>query len=141
MKVFLDTIAACIADHEHHTRALPVVQTVHQQRVQGFVSGHGLLEAHSTLTRLPRTPRISALQAATLITENITKHFSIVALSGKEYAELSTTLGQAGITGGKSYDILHLACAEKSKADRIFTFNFQDFIELAAHLRHKIVAP
>ena len=91
-------------------------------------SGHSLLEMHSILTRLPRTPRISAIQAATLITENIVKHFSVVTLTGKEYGELVAKLGQNGIVGGMSYDALHLACAEKSGADRIYTFNISHFL-------------
>lgn len=144
MKVFLDTnvlVAACLADHEHHARALPLVQTVHHGKAEGFVSGHSLLEAHATLTRLPRAPRIPAIQAATLIAENIVKYFSVVVLSGKEYGEFVAKLGQNGVVGGKSYDALHLACAEKSGADRIYTFNLPHFIELAPHLRNKISAP
>ena len=41
MKVVLDTnvlVAACEADHEHHARALPVVETVHEGHAEGFVS-------------------------------------------------------------------------------------------------------
>jgi predicted nucleic acid-binding protein len=144
VKVFLDTnvlIAACVSDHEHHARALPLVQTVHEGKAEGFVSGHSLLETHAILTRLPRAPRISPAQAATLIADNIVKHFSIVTLTGKEYGDLCQTLGQDGIFGGRSYDLLHLTCAEKIGADQIFTFNVQDFSQLAGHLRHKIAAP
>jgi len=41
MKVFLDTnvlVAACIADHEHHARAIPLIQAVHDGKLEGFVS-------------------------------------------------------------------------------------------------------
>jgi predicted nucleic acid-binding protein len=144
MKLFLDTnvlVAACIADHEHHARAVPLVQTVHDGKAEGFVSGHSLLEAHAILTRLPRSPRITAIEASMLISDNIAKHFSVVALTGKEYSELARKLGQNSVIGGKSYDMLHLCCAEKSGADRIYTFNVRHFSELAPHLAGKISAP
>lgn len=144
MKAFLDTnvlVAACLVDHEHHARALPLMQMVHDRRMEGCVSGHSLLEAHSILTRLPRSPRISAAQASVLIAENVVQHFSVITLTGKEYSELSLKLGKEGIMGGRSYDLLHLTCAEKGAADRIYTFNIRDFTELGGHLRDKIAAP
>jgi predicted nucleic acid-binding protein len=144
VKDFLDTnvlVAACVADHEHHARALPVVQKIHAGKAEGFVSAHSILEMHAILTRLPRVPRISAMQASTLIAGNVVKYFSVVALTGKEYGELALKLGQNNVVGGKAYDVLHLTCAEKCGADQIYTFNVRDFAQLAAHLAHKITAP
>jgi predicted nucleic acid-binding protein len=144
MKVFIDSnviIAASLAEHVHHAQALRVVEAVHRKEAEGFVSAHSLLETFATLTRLPRTPRISPLQASALIDENVVKHFSVVALSAKEYAGLCKNLGISGICGGKSYDALHLACAEKSCADKIFTFDVRHFSEIASHLKAKIVSP
>ena len=96
---------------------------------------------HATLTRLPRAPRISALQASRLIADNILNHFSTVALSAREYGELTQKLGQENIVGGRAYDALHLACAAKCGADRIYTFNIRDFMPLAGQLSGKITAP
>lgn len=144
MKLFLDTnvlIAACLQDHEHHARALPLVQKVHDGKAKGFVSAHSLLETHAILTRLPRSPRITPAQAATLVTDNFVKHFTVVPLTGKEYGDLVTKLGQNHIVGGKAYDALHLQCAEKCEAERIYTFNVRDFKELASHLVERITAP
>lgn len=144
MNYFLDTnvlVAACLTDHEHHARSVPIVQMVHDGRANGFVSGHSLLEAHSILTRLPRAPRISPVQTATLISVNFLQHFAVTTLTGKEYGDLCQKLGREGIIGGRSYDLLHLACAEKCQADRIFTFNVTHFSDLAPHLRNKIAAP
>jgi predicted nucleic acid-binding protein len=144
MKVFFDTnvlVAACVAEHEHHARALPVVQSVHQGKVEGYVSAHSVLETHAILTRLPRVPRISPMQASALVAENIVKHFSVVALTGKEYAELAARLGQDNVVGGRAYDLLHLACAGKCDPDRIYTFNVRDFVQLAGPLAGKLTAP
>ena len=144
MKVFLDTnvlVAACVQEHEHHTRALPLVQAVHSGVHQGLVSGHGILEVYAILTRLPRSPRTTLAQADQLVQENIVKHFGIIALGPREYGALSSKLARGGIGGGQSYDALHLECAEKGGADQIFTFNVRHFAALAPHLSAQIVAP
>lgn len=144
MKWFLDTnvlVAACVAEHEHHARALSVVKSIHEGKTQGFVSAHSLLETYSILTRLPRFPRISPGQATTLIQENIVNHFTTVALTAKEYGELVAQLGRNSIVGGQAYDVLHLECAEKCGAEQIYTFNVRHFAGLAPHLSEKIVAP
>ncbi len=99
------------------------------------------MSARTVCTRLPRVPRISPLQASTLIAENVLKHFAVVALTGKEYGALARKLGVDGVIGGKAYDRLHLACAEKCGADRIYTFNIREFVQLAGPLASKITAP
>lgn len=144
MKWYLDTnvlVAACVAEHEHHARALPLMGSVHRGKAEGFVSAHSLLEAYAVLTRLPRTPRISPHQAAALVKENVVNHFTVVALTAREYSELSARLGQNGIIGGQAYDVLHLECAKKSGAERIYTFNARHFTELGEDLSAKITAP
>ena len=50
-------------------------------------------------------------------------------------------LGENNILGGKVYDALHAACAEKSKVERIYTFNVRDFVELAGTLSDRVTAP
>jgi predicted nucleic acid-binding protein len=100
MRVFLDTnvlVAACLEDHEQHARALPVVQRVHEKKVEGALSAHSILETHSVLTRLPRHPRISPSQAGTLIADNFLNYFSIIALSSPEYSVVFQKLRQQGI--------------------------------------------
>jgi predicted nucleic acid-binding protein len=145
MKMFFDTnvlIAAFVEEHEHHARALDILDSVHQRSGQGFVSGHTLLELYATLTRLPRTPGIRPEQAAKLIEENILGRFTIVSLSSKEYGHLVLQLGRQGTIGGQAYDALHLACAMKCGADRVYTFNTRHFQAIAeTNLRSRIVSP
>jgi predicted nucleic acid-binding protein len=144
VKAFFDTsvlIAAFVEDHEHHERALPLLESVHEGKTEGVVSAHSLLEIHAILTRLPRSPRILPQQAATLVEENLARAFTVVALTTKEYLDLVTKLGREGITGGQSYDALHLRCAEKAMADRVYTFNTRHFEALAPPFSAVIVAP
>ncbi len=144
MKVFLDTnvlVAACIEDHEYHSRALPLMQSIHDGRNQGFVSAHSLLEMYAILTRLPRSPRILPVQAEVLVQENVVSRFTVVALTAKEYAALLKRLSGEEIVGGQAYDALHLESAKKSGADRIYTFNVRHFATLASQLSSRITAP
>jgi predicted nucleic acid-binding protein len=144
MKVFLDTnllVAACVEEHEHHSRAYPVVEAVHQGKTDGYVSAHSLLETYVILTRLPRSPRITPIQAAKLVEENIGRHFAVVALSAKEYGQLAQKLGEENVMGGQAYDALHLECAAKCGAERVYTFNVRHFERLGRHLRATISAP
>jgi predicted nucleic acid-binding protein len=144
MKVFLDTnvlVAACVEDHEYHSRALLVMQSVHNGRNQGFVSAHSLVEMYAILTRLPRSPRILPLQAEVLVQENVMNRFKVVALTAREYGTLLRRLGGEETVGGQAYDVLHLECAKKSGADRIYTFNVRHFAALGSHLSSRITAP
>jgi len=145
MKVFFDTnvlVAACLEEHEHHERAWPLVNAVHRGDDLGFASAHSMLEAYSILTRLPRSPRLNPQQAARLIEENVLRKFTLVSLTPKEYGEMVLRLGKEGIVGGRSYDSLHLACAQKSQAERIYTFNARHFQSLAqGAIRTRIVVP
>jgi toxin FitB len=145
VKIFLDTnvlVAACLREHPHHESAQPVMESVHLGNEDGFTSAHAVLEVYSTLTRLPGPLRIVAAQAMAMVQENILKSFKTVALTGREYAELIGQLGVEGIAGGQAYDVLHLHCAMKCEADRIYTFHTRHFQNLApSTLKARIVAP
>jgi predicted nucleic acid-binding protein len=119
-----------------------IVETVHRTQASGSVSAHSLVEVYSTLTRLPRSPRIPPQEAALLIQENILKHFSVVAITGKEYADFVLDSAKLGLVGGQIYDALILRCAEKSGAERIYTFNVRHFQSLASSsIAPRIVVP
>jgi predicted nucleic acid-binding protein len=144
VKIFLDTnvlVAACVEEHEHHERALPLMESVLEHRADGFVSAHSLLEAYAVLTRLPRSPRIMPVQATALVEENILKHFKVVALTSQEYGALVRAVGRDGAIGGQVYDLLHLECARKSGAERIYTFNPQHFSTPARPLAAQLLVP
>ena len=145
MRIFFDTsvlLAACIEEHVHHERALAVLTPAQEKRHEGFTSGHAVLEMYSAMTRMPRSPRMLAAQALMLIQENILKHITLVVLTAKEYAELLQKISVDGTVGGQTYDALHISCAEKCNAERIYTLNARHFQHVAKEtLRSKIVAP
>lgn len=133
MKCFLDTnvlVAASLTEHEHHNRALFILQKIHQQEAEGGVSAHTLLEIYAILTRLPRHPKLTPFEAESLIEGNVLKHMHVVELTAREYIQLLKRLRQGGVTGGQSYDALHFACALKFGADELYTFNVHHFANL-----------
>jgi predicted nucleic acid-binding protein len=50
-------------------------------------------------------------------------------------------LADCGLPGGQVYDALLLACARKSGADAIYTWNLKHFRQLAPDLAKRIRTP
>jgi len=69
------------------------------------------------------------------------KTMSVVGLGASDYLTVIRNAANAGIAGGAIYDLLLLAAAEKSEAERIYTFNVQEFRRLAPQLAGRIMAP
>ena len=72
---------------------------------------------------------------------NVRRYFEAVTLTADEYMSVIERASAEGIAGGAIYDGLLLACAEKAKVQRIYTFNLVDFRRVAPHLAKLIVAP
>lgn len=144
MKIYFDTnviVAAAIAAHPHHARALTALQSVHTQRHTGLIAAHGLAEIYSVLTRAPYSPAIHPSEAMKIITDNVSEVFTIVSLSTSDYAQVLHEAAQQGVSGGRVYDLLHLRAAEKAACDRLYTFDVRHFESLAPKLKSKITAP
>jgi len=144
MKVFLDTnvlLAACIADHPHHTRSRQAVERVLSGQDKGYVAAHSLAEAYAVMTRLPKAHHVAPLVAWQLISENVIKSFTVIALTAKEYEKAISQAAADGVEGGRTYDLLILAAAAKAEAERIFTFNVTHFASLAPQLVSKVATP
>ena len=132
MKAFFDSsvlVAAFYGAHVHHAASLAAIQSATKKTAS--CAAHTLAEVYSVMTRLPVRPRISPEQGLLFI-ESIRERFTVVTLSDKEYYEVIAAAAGRGIGGGKIYDALILRCAEKSKAEAIFTLNLTDFRQLAA---------
>ena len=145
MKVFCDTsilVAACLGDHPHHARARSVLLRVRDGTDEGVVAGHSLAETYAVLTRLPGAGKVPGSLVWELLARNVVDLFTLVHLSGKEYADWLKALALRGVEGGRVYDALILAAAEKSKVERIYTFNTNHFRALAsARLQDLVVSP
>ncbi len=106
------------------------------------MSLHSIAEVFAALTRLPVQPRIHAVDAARIVTDNILPHFEAVPIGKEDYLEALNTMASGGWIGAKLYDVLLLRCAARCAVERIYTFNLGDFRQLApAGLREKICAP
>jgi predicted nucleic acid-binding protein len=145
MRVFCDTnviVAAFLQNHPHHNAARPILERVKAGKDEGFVAAHSLAEAYAVLTRLPGRNQVPAGVAWQLISENILKDFTLVGLTSNEYAASLKQAVADGVEGGKTYDALILAAADKSDAERIYTTNARHFQSLAVERLHaRITAP
>jgi len=145
MKLFLDTsvlVAAVVQEHGSNMQALAILDHVQSGKDEGFVSGHGLAEMYSVLTKSPPPFRHSPEQALLTIEENVVKYFKVTSLTGSDYAALIREAALAGIQGGTIYDVVLLKCAAKAGVDKIFTLNVKHFQAVAPKdLTSEILAP
>ena len=144
MTVFCDTsvlVAACIRQHPHYERARPLLESVAGGKERGVISTHSLAEAFSALTSVPVVPRILPSEARQIISNNIARHFHMVAISREMYERAVEICSGQGLGGGTVYDALLIECARHAQADRIYTFNLRDFRRLAPDLADRIAAP
>ncbi len=145
MVVFFDTsvlVASASEAHPHFVPASSAMARVAAGKDKGFISQHSIAEVYAALTRLPVIPRIHPVEAERIIRDNILHHFSIVSIGKEDYLEALENVSQSGWAGAKIYDALLLRSAEKSGAQRIYTFNVRDFVQMAPlRLQPMICAP
>jgi predicted nucleic acid-binding protein len=89
---------------------------------------------------MPLKPQIPPDYAFRLVQEVLTR-FSTVSLDKQEYLDILEKTSARGLTGGKIYDALLLACAAKSQAQIIYTWNLKHFHSIAPHLADRIQSP
>ena len=130
MKVLFDTsvlVAAMVAAHPAHARALPWLSRAKKGEVVYSVGAHSLAELYAVLSRLPPTPRLTPEAAARLIHDNVETHATVVTLSASDYNLTIKRLAERGLAGGQVYDALIARAAEKCGADRLLTLDPEDF--------------
>lgn len=126
----LDTscmVAAVCTWHEHHSMAAAEIEGRLSRGEQLASAAHALVETYAVLTRLPPPHRLAPADAWTLVRENFVEHAIVVALSGADHATLIGRLAKGGIRGGRTYDGLIAACAERAGAKALLTFNPRHF--------------
>ncbi len=139
--IFLDTsvlVAIVQVDHVHH---VPSRELWNQCATnQTAVSAHTLAELYSAVTSMPPGIRVPGRDAM-LALETFLKRISPIALTSDEYVDTLRSCAAMELTGGAIYDALHVACARKVNAERIFTWNIRHFQRVAPDLAGKIGTP
>ena len=141
MKVFLDTsvmIAAFWGDHADHDASLRVF--VEASRETGACGIHSLAEVYAVMTALPARPILGPEQVF-LFVQQVADRLTTVTLDGAEYLDAIRELSDRGLAGGRVYDALLLACARKSQAETIYTWNVKHFRQIAPDLAERIRTP
>ncbi len=142
---FFDTsvlVAAAVVNHPHNAPARFILEQLLLQNHRGFTSAHGLAELYSVLTRTPFKPPLYPNEVWQIMQRMILPHLELVALNPPEYTEVVRDCAASRFLGGRIHDALHLHCANKVCADRIYTFNVRDFRALATkEALGKIAAP
>ena len=145
MNWYFDTsvlVSAAVTRHPHNAPALAVLEELVKRKHRGFISAHSLTELYSVLTRTPFKPTLYPSEAWQIIERMVLPHMELVTLTAKEYKEVVHESAVGGWAGGRIHDAVHLRCAQKLNADRIYTFNVKDFRSLApGGLGDKIAAP
>jgi predicted nucleic acid-binding protein len=140
MRAFLDTsvlIPAFYGDHAHHAASLDLFAECDQD---GCCAAHSLAEVYSVLTRMPGKHRISCEQTLLFI-GSIRERLKIIGLDGDEYAETLAKAAAARIVGGAIYDAILVACALKSGAETIYTWNVRDFARFHPVIAGRVRTP
>jgi predicted nucleic acid-binding protein len=131
-------IAAFWGDHADHDASLRIFSEATRQT--GACGIHSLDEVYAVMTGLPVRPMLAPEQVF-LFVQQIAERLSIISLQETEYLDTLREAGDHGVGGGRIYDALLLACARKSRAEAIYTWNMKHFRQLAPDLAERIRTP
>ena len=141
MRSFFDTsvlVPVALGDHVHHEASFR--RFVEAVPSTGYCGAHSLLEVYSTLTRMPGRHRISGEQALLFI-GNIRERLAVIALDGDEYVAALTSAARRGVVGGTIYDALLAACALKSGAEAIYSWNARHYSQFGSEITERLRVP
>jgi predicted nucleic acid-binding protein len=141
LKAFLDTsvlVAVFYGDHVHHAASLDLFARSHKK--EAACAAHSLFEVYSVLTRMPGKHRMGSEQAMLFI-GNIRERLTLVGLTAEEHADSLQTFAEIGVLGGAIYDALAAACALKSRAETLYTWNIGHFAQLGPKVAPLLQTP
>jgi predicted nucleic acid-binding protein len=141
MNEFFDTsvlVATFWGGHVHHVSSLNRFSAAAKNHSACGI--HSLAEVYAVMTTLPVKPMIPPEQAL-LFLEEVRNRLTLVSLTADEYVRTIQDAAGRGFTGGRIYDALLLACAAKSKARTIYTWNLKHYQSLAPELASQIQTP
>ncbi len=131
-------VAAFRGDHVNHDASLRVFAEADGKT--GACSLHSLAEVHATMAALPVRPALAPEQVY-LFVEQVAERLTPIALRETEYLRAIREIADRGLTSGSVYNALLLACARKSRAEVIYTWNLGHFLKLAPDLADRIRTP
>ena len=141
MKAFLDTsvlVATFYTDHEQHEPSIDLFLRFGKK--QSCCGAHSLAEVYSVLTGMPGRRRVSG-DAALLFLGDIRERLTLIALDPQEYFEVADACAAMGLAGGNVYDAILGRCAQKARAEVIYTWNTKDFSRLPADVAGRVRRP
>ena len=131
-------IAASIPGHIHHDVSNARLALL--QRGGGACASHSLAEAYNALTGHPKGYGVPAAYAVRIL-KQVSKIYTLVALTPKETLQAIEDAALRGLGGGIIYDALIVACARKVNARVIYTNNVKHFRQIAPDLADRIHEP
>jgi predicted nucleic acid-binding protein len=141
MKAFLDTsvlVPVFYADHPHHRASLDLFARL--KKDEGCCGAHSLVEVYSAMTRMPGKFRVTGEQAMLFIGD-IRSRLAVLALTADEYGTLLEQYSAINVTGGMIYDAVLAACALKSKAKTLYTWNLRHYERLGPNIARLLNTP
>jgi predicted nucleic acid-binding protein len=125
-------VAAVCGWHVHHAAAAAAIELRLERRERMHAPAPALVEAYAVLTRLPPPHRMSPADAWAVLSANFVDNATVDAIDANSYVTLLRSGVQAGVAGGKTYDVVIGECARMSGASVLLTFNRRHF-EPAPH--------
>lgn len=141
MKAFFDTsvLLPCLqGDHIHHAASLQAFISVNAR--EGSCAAHSLAELYANATRLPGKNRVKPEQVL-LFLGDVRERLSIVGLTPDEYYATLKDAAGVGLMGATIDDALLGACALKSEAEIIYTWNLRHFQQLSPEITQRLRTP
>jgi predicted nucleic acid-binding protein len=141
MKVFLDTsvmVAAFWGDHKDHNASLRVFTATNRET--GTCGIYSLAEVYAKMTALPVRPLLAPEQVF-LFVQQTSERLTPVVLEVSDYLQAIRDLSERQFSSSQAYDALLLACARKSCAEIIYTWNVRHFRRIAPDLSERIQTP
>ena len=139
--IFLDTsvlFAVAQVSHMHHKPSRDLWNQC--SRREAAINTHTLAELYNVLTSMPKGLRLSPRNTEVAI-QTFLARVTPIALSVEEYEAVIRAASGLGVAGGSIYDALHVACARKVEAERIYTWNVRHFQLVAPDLTGRIMTP
>lgn len=123
-------VPALLRWHEHHPRALPVLQQALASSAPLVLPLPALIECFAVMTRLPPPWRLTRESAHQLLADTFRQRAIIASLEGPEAWEVLDSALPQEISGGAPYDAHVAACARKAGVAQLTTFNRRHFERL-----------